>query len=200
VSAAAKLGLLMSGFFAGSFAFAAVGRWIYALSEIKRTPGGRLAILSRLITATILGAGPWLIFLLGLCAYYLRSEPWMLWVVVGFCVAVAFFCLLTLYLWRKGMAQNGASVAEVPEKPALLARIIRYTASKRGGIIFSYVVALIVGVVVAPSLFPGQDVPVMVWVIIAILWFGMSHLMNWFMWTFVHPKPWVERRKTPRSE
>ena len=75
--------------------------------------------------------------------------------------------------------------------------MIRYIRTKRGGTIFTDVFALVLGVIAAPSLFPGLDIPVWIWVALAAYLLGMNHLLSWFMWQFVHPKPWIERRKNP---
>jgi hypothetical protein len=186
---------LVVGFFVGNLAFASVARWLYGLWEILRAqeaPPQHAAVASRLIVGTALSSGPWVLVILAVIAYHVSSEPWASWLFTGFAAAIAFFGFLALHLWRKRKARP----PEMARADQMLDR--RAQPPKRSDIALAYIIGLVCGLVTLAMVPGGFDAPLFVWVF-AVIWGILLGYMGHRMLTdMTGPKPWVERRKTPK--
>jgi hypothetical protein len=104
------IGLVVVGFFAGTLIFAKVGRWMVTLYELlkERTEMSVSSKAAALVSASLLSSGPWIFILAVIFAYYVFSESWAVWVFVGFCGAIVFFSLLSIFLAHKAKRENAA--------------------------------------------------------------------------------------------
>jgi cobalamin synthase len=74
------------GFFAGTFLFARVGRWIEAMAVAARGPVDEASTKSKVAAAALLHSGPWLVVAMAYFAYYVlahRHAPAWVWFFVG---------------------------------------------------------------------------------------------------------------------
>jgi hypothetical protein len=185
---------LVAGFFVGNLTFASVSRWLYGLWEILRAPEGpteRGAVASRLVVATALSSGPWLLVIIAFIAYHVSSEPWANWLFIGFAAAIAFFGLLTFYFRRK----QKAHLPEVAGADRMLDR--RVQPPKRTEIVLAYVIAIGCSVGIMGMMPGGFDAPFLVWVFFVVWGILLGYMYQRGASEMTDPKPWVERRKTP---
>jgi hypothetical protein len=194
MNAAAVVALIV-GFFVGNLAFATVSRWLYGLLEILRAreaPPQRAAVASRLVVGTALSSGPWILVVLAIIAYHVSSEPWANWLFIGFAAAIAFLGFLAVYLWRKqkAPAPEGASAPQVANR--------RAQPPKRGEIALAYVIGLACGLATLAVVPGGFDAPLFVWVFAVIWGLLLGYMGHRVMSDMTGPKPWIERRKTPK--
>ena len=186
---------LVVGVFVGNLTFASVARWLYGLWEIIRAPERateRVAVASRLVIATALSSGPWLLVILAFIAYHVGSEPWANWLFTGFAAAIAFFGLLAFYLWRK----RKAHLPEVAGADRMLER--RAQPPKRREIVLAYVIALVCSVGIMGLMPGGFDAPLFVWGFFVVWGILLGYMYHRGASETSGPKPWVERRKTPK--
>lgn len=189
------LGSVFAGFMAGNIAVAGLGRWIVALGEIKRGSDETRGKVLRSFFATLLSSGPWIVVILGGCAYYLRHESWLPWVAAGFCMALVFLGYLFFAARRKRLARAADASASLSSGAAP-----NSTPSRRLGakppMVATCIFGFVIGLFMTPAFFAGQ-VPVLAWIVMPALGVAYAYVMNLFFWRFLHPKPWVERRKAP---
>jgi hypothetical protein len=146
--------------------------------------------------ATLLSSGPWLVVLLLSSGYYLRGESWIGWAVIGFASAVLLLGLTLLVLRRARLGQCAAPTSGMIDKPALP----HWLDSRRGAFVFSFAFSSIVGLVLAPLIFDGIDLPVAIWILFGSLWLVMAYVICLIIGTITHPEPWIERRSEQRPE
>jgi hypothetical protein len=106
-------GLVLLGFFVGTFVFARVGRWAVTLYEIlkDRTVAPGFSKAGRLASASILSSGLWIFACAVVSAYYVFSESWAVWVFAGFCGAIILFLAISAYFARKAAPSKGGNSA-----------------------------------------------------------------------------------------
>jgi hypothetical protein len=105
-------GLVVVGFLVGTFVFARVGRWVATLYELlKDQPEVRASRAGRLVSASLLSSGPWILILAVVFAYYVSSKPWAVWLFAGFCGAIVVFSLFSIYLARKAASARRENAA-----------------------------------------------------------------------------------------
>ncbi len=107
------IGLVMVGFFTGTLVFSRVGQWVATLYELLKdhTEVRASSRAGKLVSASLLSSGPWIIIVAVVFAYHVVSKPWAVWLFAGFCGAIVVFCLLSIYLARKAAAARRENAA-----------------------------------------------------------------------------------------
>jgi hypothetical protein len=107
------IALVVFGFLAGTLVFSRVGRWVGTLYELlkDRSEVRASSRAGKLVSASLLSSGPWILVVAGVFAYYVISEPWAVWLFVGFCGAIAVFCLLSIHFARKAASARRQNAA-----------------------------------------------------------------------------------------
>jgi len=107
------IGLVIVGFFAGTLVFSRVGQWVATLYELLKdhTEMRASSRVGKLMSASLLSSGPWILIVAAIFAYYVISKPWAVWLFAGFCGAIVVFCLLSIYLARKAAVARRENAA-----------------------------------------------------------------------------------------
>jgi hypothetical protein len=119
----ANIGLGMSGFLIGNVAFSRVGHWVVAVHQIAKDQSGEPKS-GRIVSATLLSAGPWFLVATGVFGYFVQSQSWAPPILIGALLQSASSAFLH-YISLEG--RDGG--AQMPPNSALLTDA--YTSPRR---------------------------------------------------------------------
>ena len=185
---------ILAGLVAGLFVFSSVARWLYTLHGIAKESAEPRGRPGRLFMAAIFSSAPWLCAVIGGIAYQERNEAWLRWALAGMLAALVYLAVLALRVLGRRKRLAAAADAPGPEGAA--------TPRDRRLGEHGYVAEVVISVVFAllgVRFVPGEmHLSLVVQVLLFAMLFSANLVVFWVIWTILHPKPWVDRRKDPR--
>ena len=93
-------------------------------------------------------------------------------------------------------ALDGAGRTEQAGAGQMLDR--REPPPKRSDLVLACVLGIVCSLAVVPVMYDNFDAPFFVWAFLVVWGVLIGYVGHRAAWERFHPKPWIERRKTPR--